>query len=560
MNLQPSAGSADQARWRVGKVSTSLPFFRWSGLVALLLAEVIGLTIRFDGEALAGDWGGTWLALFRYSHSIPRVVLTTALATLALCGTRMSAELGQALEGLQRAHRWWLYLVGHLIAFGILTRLTALLMEADLRSSAHPDRLIIAWMAAAVLTMALWAAAALPPSVWLTQARRNWGPLAGGMALGIAAWGAGRLTDELWRPMGRLTLHGVHLLLDLVFQETILDLDRSVVGTPSFRVEVSPECSGYEGIGLIVVSTTAYFWLRRRDLRFPRALLLLPLGVALIILANIVRIVALVAIGSSGSPEVALGGFHSQAGWLAFNLVALGLIGFTQRVRFFWKAPAWPEPGPASGGTNAYLAPIVAIIATMMITRAFSGGFDLFYPLRPLAVVLVLWSYRREYSELRWDWSWRAVMIGAAALPLWMALQPAPTEADSQSATATAVGLASLPTGWAAAWLAFRVFGAALTVPLAEELAFRGYLTRRLLTADFRSVPPGRFTWPSFLISSALFGALHGAWLAGTLVGMLYAAALARRGSLMDAVVAHATTNGLLAAYVLSTRDWSSWS
>ena len=30
--------------------------------------------------------------------------------------------------------------------------------------------------------------------------------------------------------------------------------------------------------------------------------------------------------------------------------------------------------------------------------------------------------------------------------------------------------------------------------------------------------------------------------------------------SLMDAILAHATTNGLLAAYVLSTRDWSLWS
>jgi CAAX prenyl protease-like protein len=120
--------------------------------------------------------------------------------------------------------------------------------------------------------------------------------------------------------------------------------------------------------------------------------------------------------------------------------------------------------------------------------------------------------------------------------------------------------LASLPGGWAAGWLAFRVVGAVLTVPLAEELAFRGYLARRLMAADFQDVPLGRFSWSSFLLSSALFGALHGAWLAGTLVGMLYAAALARRGFLMDAILAHAATNGLLAAYVLVTRDWSLWS
>jgi exosortase E/protease (VPEID-CTERM system) len=442
-----------------------------------------------------------------------------------------------------------------------LTWLTALVMETDLRSSAHPDRWAIAWMAAAAVTLAFWAAAALPPSLWLAQARRKrtWGLLAAGAAVGVASLGAGRLTDELWRPLGRSTLHCVHFLLSLVFRETILDPDRSVVGTPSFWVEVSSECSGYEGIGLIVVSTIAYLWFYRRDLRFPHALLLLPLGIALMILANTLRIVALVAIGSSGSPEVAMGGFHSQAGWLAFNVVALGLIGFSQSVRFLWKAPVRHEDAPGSCGTNAYLAPMVAIIATMMITRAFSDGFDWLYPLRPLAVLPILWFYRQEYAKLRWNGSWQAVAIGLLAFLLWMVLQPAPTEADRRSATMTAEGLAGLPAGWAATWLAFRVVGSVLTVPLAEELGFRGYLARRLMAADFQDVPLGRFSWASLLISSTLFGALHGAWLAGMLVGMLYAAALARRGSLMDAVLAHATTNGLLTAFVLSTRDWSLW-
>jgi CAAX prenyl protease-like protein len=108
-------------------------------------------------------------------------------------------------------------------------------------------------------------------------------------------------------------------------------------------------------------------------------------------------------------------------------------------------------------------------------------------------------------------------------------------------------------------WLLFRVLGSVVTVPLAEELAFRGYLTRRLLAADFQAVPPGRFSWFSFLLSSALFGALHGRWLAGMLAGMGYALALNRRGQLADAVVAHGVTNALIAAYVLATGSWSLW-
>ena len=34
-----------------------------------------------------------------------------------------------------------------------------------------------------------------------------------------------------------------------------------------------------------------------------------------------------------------------------------------------------------------------------------------------------------------------------------------------------------------------------MTVPLAEELAFRGDLMRRLIAADFEVAPFGRLTW-----------------------------------------------------------------
>ena len=65
-------------------------------------------------------------------------------------------------------------------------------------------------------------------------------------------------------------------------------------------------------------------------------------------------------------------------------------------------------------------------------------------------------------------------------------------------------------------WLAARVVGSVATVPLAEELAFRGFLTRRMISAEFDTVPPGRFTWISFAVSSVAFGVLHDRWLEGT--------------------------------------------
>jgi CAAX prenyl protease-like protein len=97
-------------------------------------------------------------------------------------------------------------------------------------------------------------------------------------------------------------------------------------------------------------------------------------------------------------------------------------------------------------------------------------------------------------------------------------------------------------------------------VPLAEELAFRGYLIRKLTAKDFENVPLGQFSWFSFMATSVLFGLMHERWVAGILAGMGYALALYRRGQLGDAVIAHMTTNALIAVFVLTQAKWSLWS
>ncbi len=138
-----------------------------------------------------------------------------------------------------------------------------------------------------------------------------------------------------------------------------------------------------------------------------------------------------------------------------------------------------------------------------------------------------------------------------------MGLEWATGGPDTGSSIAKA--LREMPAGLAAAWLLFRVVGSVVTVPIAEELAFRGYLLRRLISADFDRLPSPRFTWLSFLLSSVLFGALHGRWLAGTVAGMFYAWAMYRRGRVADATLAHATTNALIAADVMIFGNWSLW-
>jgi CAAX prenyl protease-like protein len=130
--------------------------------------------------------------------------------------------------------------------------------------------------------------------------------------------------------------------------------------------------------------------------------------------------------------------------------------------------------------------------------------------------------------------------------------------------------LAGVSTLARAAWISIRALAAVTTVPIAEELAFRGFLLRRIVAEDFEAIPLDRFSWQAFLrtdpalagllISSAAFGALHGSrWIAGTLAGLLFALAMGRRGKLGDAVMAHAVANALLAAYVLGFDQWQLW-
>jgi len=242
----------------------------------------------------------------------------------------------------------------------------------------------------------------------------------------------------------------------------------------------------------------------------------------------------------------------------AFNAVALGLVLVSQRASLFAKADPADDRQAVESPSVAALAPLLSIVAVTMIAGAFTVGFDAYYPLRVLAAAGTLYYFRGAYAGIRHIPSWQAVAVGAATFAVWMALEPVAPPAGATSALA--LELAPLPKAGAMTWLAFRVVGSVITVPIAEELAFRGYLIRRLVASDFTTVRPGQFTWLSFVISSMLFGALHGRWLAGTLAGMAYALALYRRGEIVDAIVAHATTNALIAGFVLVTGSWSLWS
>ena len=126
-----------------------------------------------------------------------------------------------------------------------------------------------------------------------------------------------------------------------------------------------------------------------------------PMGVLAIWLANAVRIAMLIVVGSSFSPEVAGMGFHAQAGWIAFTLVSLAAIALSHRMQFFTvNKPGVATITHSSSLAAALLVPLLVQMAAIMITSAFSSGFDFLYPVRIGIIAGVLFCYRKIYSQL----------------------------------------------------------------------------------------------------------------------------------------------------------------
>ena len=105
-----------------------------------------------------------------------------------------------------------------------------------------------------------------------------------------------------------------------------------------------------------------------------------------------------------------------------------------------------------------------------------------------------------------------------------------------------------------------RVFGAAVVVPLKEELFWRSFLIRWIINPDaFEKVPLGLFSLGSFAATVILFGLEHNLWLAGMMAGAIYNGLLYRTRRLWPCIIAHATTNLALGIHVLITQEWQWW-
>jgi len=115
-----------------------------------------------------------------------------------------------------------------------------------------------------------------------------------------------------------------------------------------------------------------------------------------------------------------------------------------------------------------------------------------------------------------------------------------------------------------AAWWSqavFRIAVATITVPIVEELFWRGFMLRALTDwYHFEQVPAGRFAWKAFIGTALLSTMQHPAhWGISILCWLVFNALFYWKKSLLFLMIVHGMTNLTLYLYVIYCQDWIFW-
>jgi CAAX prenyl protease-like protein len=214
--------------------------------------------------------------------------------------------------------------------------------------------------------------------------------------------------------------------------------------------------------------------------------------------------------------------------------------------------------------TTAYVAPFVAYVGVMALEHALLPNSQILYPLRFLIVLAVILLVSRPYLRLRPKTPIATIVIGVAVFLIWVAPDQLFGYRHFWLFDNALVGTASssIPKDLhSSIWfLGLRTLGSVALVPIAEELFWRGWLMRWLIDHDFEKVPLGKYAPEAFWLVAIFFASEHGPyWEVGLAAGVIYNWWMIRTKSLADCILAHAVTNGILAAYVMASGQWQYW-
>ncbi len=223
--------------------------------------------------------------------------------------------------------------------------------------------------------------------------------------------------------------------------------------------------------------------------------------------------------------------------------------------------PLWP-----------YLAPMVAFLGLTSAEGYLPQGeggaahplwYPTFYALKIAIVTALLIVGRRVWTaDLRPRPSLAtlamAIGLGLLVTAWWVGLERLPYPRMNMG-DRQAFDPATIAGPGRFAFLAARLFGLVLLVPLFEELFWRSFLMRWIIDQNIARVAVGKVTPAAAGITSALFALAHPEWLPALLTGLAWAGLLWKTRSLTACVVSHAVANLALGVYVLATGEYQLW-
>jgi CAAX prenyl protease-like protein len=210
--------------------------------------------------------------------------------------------------------------------------------------------------------------------------------------------------------------------------------------------------------------------------------------------------------------------------------------------------------------------PFGLYIAFLALESGLTGwvhGVDVrgLYPVKTLVVTLALLFLWRRFDELK---AYRlslanvllAVTTGVAVFVLWINL-----DSGWMTIGESGAGYRALNADGSLDWvlITFRLAGAAIIVPIMEELFWRSFIQRWIKQPDFTQLDPARVGVRALLVTSALFAVEHHQWFAGLIAGLAYGGLYIYSRNLWVPIIAHAVTNGALGLYVIESRRWQFW-
>lgn len=217
----------------------------------------------------------------------------------------------------------------------------------------------------------------------------------------------------------------------------------------------------------------------------------------------------------------------------------------------------------------ARVIPFALYIVFLVISAPLAelAGVDVrwMYAVQIACVIAALLYFQRDYVELReapppgslaGAAGWVAALVSGAvvwAIWIWLDFSPFAFAPGKGYQPLDEAGALILP------MVVIRIFGAAVVVPVMEELFWRSFVQRWLDSPNFLAVAARSVTLRSMLFCSIAFGFEHGQWAAGIVAGLAYGQLYRASGRLWLPIVSHALTNLLLGLWVVHTAQWQFW-